>query len=63
MKLLQHAKSEIKSICYNLERSIKGHDVHINLTDVINEVEVIAHIQIYCRIKIREKFAPLIMHF
>ncbi|CDW80985.1 UNKNOWN [Stylonychia lemnae] len=40
-----------------------SHDIHINLNDEWNEVEVVANIMIYCRIKITEKFAPLMIKF
>eukprot|EP00347_Sterkiella_histriomuscorum_P005420 403356685 len=63
MNLLQHTKSEIKSICYNLERSIKGHDVYIDLTDEVNDVDCVANIAIYCRLRIQEKYAPLQLKF
>ena len=62
-QLLQHTKSEIKSITYNLQRSIKGHDIHINMNEEWNEVEVVANIMIYCRVRIIEKFAPLMIKF
>ena len=34
VNLIQHTKSEIKTIKYNLERSIKGHDVYIELNQL-----------------------------
>lgn len=53
IKLLQLTKSEIKSITYNLERSIKGHDSYFNIKmNEVNEIDVLSNINIYCKVNL-----------